>query len=161
MGRVERERRADRPITIMGGVSPLQLKVVEWILRLTIGAAFIYAGWLKAQDPLGFADSVASFAILPSRLVSPFALAMPMFEIGAGFLLIIGWPRRIGALALLMLTGIFCIALVAAIARGLQVNCGCFGPSASNTNPWIDLIRDLLTVAACGVLYRSQQLNVR
>jgi len=148
-------------MTVMRKVSPVYLKVAEWALRLAIGGAFIYAGWLKAQDPAGFADSVASFAILPSRLISPFALAMPMFEIGAGILLVIGWPRRVGALALMSLTGVFCIALVLAIVRGLDVNCGCFGPSVSTTNPWVDLARDLLTIGACGLLYRSAALNRR
>jgi uncharacterized membrane protein YphA (DoxX/SURF4 family) len=135
-------------------IPPVYLKVAEWVFRLVIGGAFIYAGWLKAQDPLGFADSVNTFEILPGWIISYFALAMPMFEILAGTLLVIGWPRRIGALALISLTGVFCVALVFAIARGLDVNCGCFGPSQSTTNPWIDLGRDLLTVAACAFLYR-------
>jgi uncharacterized membrane protein YphA (DoxX/SURF4 family) len=138
----------------MRSIPPVYLKVAEWILRLVIGGAFIYAGWLKAQDPLGFADSVHTFEILPRWIISYFALAMPMFEILAGTLLVIGWPRRIGALALISLTGVFCLALVYAIARGLEVNCGCFGPSQSTTNPWIDLGRDLLIIAAGAFLYR-------
>ena len=142
----------------MRRVAPVYYKVAEWGLRLGIGGAFIYAGWLKAQDPVGFADSVASFAMLPSWLVSVFALALPMFEIVAGISLVIGWPRRIGALALMSLTGVFCIALIMAIARGLDVNCGCFGPSAAITNPWVDLARDLLIVSGCVYLYCSDWL---
>ena len=128
--------------------------LVELGLRLVIGSAFIYAGWLKAQDPVGFADSVASFAILPSPLISAFALAMPMFEILAGVLLILGKPARIGALGLMVLTSVFCVALVAAIVRGLRVNCGCFGPSVSTSDPWADLGRDLGILLACVFLYR-------
>ena len=159
MDRLDGKRRDDRAIILMRSVSPVYLKVVEWGLRLAIGGAFIYAGWLKAQDPVGFADSVASFAILPNWLISPFALALPMFEIVAGSLLVIGWPRRAGALALMLLTGVFCVALGLAIARGLDVNCGCFGPSTSTTNPWVDLARDLLIIAACLLLYRSPRRN--
>jgi len=130
------------------------LRLFELALRLGLGGAFVYAGWVKAQDPLGFADSVASFAVLPTALINPFALATPIFEIAAGILVIIGRPLRVGALALMVLTAVFCVALVQALARGLTVNCGCFGPSASTTNPWLDLVRDIGIIAACVILYR-------
>jgi len=125
------------------------------LTRLVLGAAFIYAGWIKALDPVGFADSVNSFAILPSILISPFALAMPIFEIFSGILILTGIPARLGAFALLCLTGVFSIALVSAILRGLSVNCGCFGPSASTTNPWVDLGRDILIIVGCAAVYRG------
>ena len=128
--------------------------LVELMLRIGIGGAFVYAGWVKAADPVGFADSVASFAILPSALIVPFALALPVFEIIAGFSLVAGWPRRLGALALMALTVVFCVALIQGIARGLDINCGCFGPSSSTTNPWLDLVRDLAIAGGCLVLYR-------
>ncbi len=125
------------------------------VTRLVLGAAFVYAGWIKALDPVGFADSVNSFAILPSMVISPFALAMPMFEIASGILILVGIPARLGAFALLSLTGVFSIALVSAIVRGLSVNCGCFGPSASTVNPWVDLGRDILIIAGCAAVYRG------
>jgi putative oxidoreductase len=136
-------------------VSRRTFKVWEWALRAVIGIAFIYAGWLKVQDPAGFADSVAAFAILPKWSISGFALALPIFEIIAGTLLIIGRPRRIGALALTLLSSVFCIALIWAIARGLKVNCGCFGPSVSAVDPRLDLGRDLAILLGCCFLYRA------
>jgi putative oxidoreductase len=155
------QRSGGRSMSLMRKISPVYFKVAEWGLRLGVGGAFIYAGWLKAEDPVGFADSVATFAILPSWLISAFALALPMFEIVAGVLLVINWPKRLGALALTLLTAVFCIALVLAIVRGLDINCGCFGPSASTTNPWVDLTRDLLIVLGGVCLYRSDWLYRR
>jgi putative oxidoreductase len=140
------------------GVPPQLFRTFVWMLRLIIGVAFIYAGWIKASDPIGFADSVHSFEILPNALISPFALALPIYEIAAGALIVAGWPKRIGALALLLLTAVFCVALISALARGLTINCGCFG-SASTTNPWIDLARDVLIIAGCVILYRPELLN--
>jgi putative oxidoreductase len=136
------------------------LGLIELVLRVGLGGAFVYAGWVKARDPVGFADSVASFAVLPPVLISPFALAIPIFEIGAGSLVLIGWPRRIGAFALMVLTAVFCVALVQALVRGLTINCGCFGPSASTANPWFDLVRDLVIIAGCAVLYRWPRFSV-
>jgi putative oxidoreductase len=140
-------------------VAPFYFRAAELVLRGAVGGGFIYAGWLKVQDPVSFADSVSSFAILPTTLISAFALALPMFEILAGALLIIDWPRRIGALALTSLLSVFCIALTLAIVRGLDVNCGCFGASPSTTDPWIDLARDLAILAGCICLYLSAWLR--
>ncbi len=130
-------------------------RIALLLTRLVLGSAFIYAGWIKSLDPVGFADSVNSFAILPSVLISPFVLALPIYEIAGGTLIIIGFPRRLGAFALLLLTGVFSIALVAAMLRGLNVNCGCFGPSTTTTTPWIDLGRDLLIILGCTAAYRE------
>jgi uncharacterized membrane protein YphA (DoxX/SURF4 family) len=124
-----------------------------------IGTVFIYAGWLKVQDPAGFADGVGSFAILPKWSIAAFVLALPIFEILAGTLLIIGRPRRIGALALTLLTSTFCIALMWAIARGLKVNCGCFGPSVSAVDSSIDLARDLAILLGCCFLYCADRFH--
>jgi hypothetical protein len=69
----------------------------KWIvlaLRVILGAAFVYAGVLKIQDPSEFAINVASFSLLPNLLISPMALALPPFEIITGLLLIIGVARR-------------------------------------------------------------------
>jgi putative oxidoreductase len=134
---------------------------LQLILQIGIGGAFVYAGWVKATDPVAFADSVASFAVLPHPLVGLFALWLPIFEIAAGLTVMIGWPKRIGALALLLLTAVFCVALLSAIARGLNINCGCFGASSSNTSPWLDFARDLLILAGCAFLYWSASLNRR
>ena len=126
----------------------------EWALRLVIGGVFIYAGWAKRNEGIEFADSVASFRILPGALIVPFMLSIVPFEIGAGAMVLTGWQKRIGALGLLLMASAYCIALALALARGITVNCGCFGTSAVGTNPWLDLGRDLLLAAGCAVLYR-------
>jgi putative oxidoreductase len=129
-------------------------RYLEWLLRLLIGGVFIYAGWAKRNDGIEFADSVASFRILPSAVIIPFMLSIVPFEIGAGAMVLSGWQKRIGALGLLIMASLYCIALALALARGITVNCGCFGTSAVGTNPWVDLGRDLLLAAGCAVLYR-------
>jgi len=134
-------------------------RYLEWALRLIIGGVFIYAGWAKRGDSLDFADSVASFRILPEVFINPFTLAIPPFEIAAGVLVLTGWHKRVGTLGLLMMTAMYCMALTWALARGITVNCGCFGTSVVGTNPWLDLARDLLIVAACAILYRLTRLE--
>ena len=128
-------------------------KYLEWALRLFIGGVFVYAGWAKRNDGIEFADSVASFRILPGAAVIPFMLSIVPFEIAAGAMVLTGWQKRIGALGLLIMASMYCVALGLALARGITVDCGCFGTSAVGVNPWVDLVRDLLLAAGCAVLY--------
>jgi putative oxidoreductase len=135
-------------------------KYLEWMLRLAIGGVFIYAGWAKRNEGIEFADSVASFRILPSVVIVPFMLSIVPFEIGAGAMVLTGWQKRVGALGLLLMASLYSIALALALARGITVNCGCFGTSAVGANPWVDLGRDLLLAAGCAVLYRIATRSV-
>ena len=129
-------------------------RYLEWALRLTIGGLFIYAGWVKRGEGIDFADSIAEFRILPAALVIPFMLSIVPFEIAAGAMVVTGLGKRVGALGLLLMTAMYSIALTSALARGITVNCGCFGTSVVGTSVWLDLGRDLLILAACAVLYR-------
>jgi putative oxidoreductase len=132
--------------------------MVKWLLlalRVALGAAFVYAGVLKIQNPSEFAINVASFQILPNLLISSMALALPPFEIITGGLLIIGVARRPAALGIVVLSAIFLIAIAAALARGLTIDCGCFGTGApSRARMWLDFGRDILLVAAGIMVYR-------
>jgi putative oxidoreductase len=135
-------------------------KYLEWMLRLVIGGVFIYAGWAKRNEGIEFADSVASFRILPAAVIVPFMLSIVPFEIGAGAMVLTGWQKRVGALGLLLMASLYSIVLALALARGITVNCGCFGTSAVGTNPWVDLGRDLLLAVGCAVLYRIATRSV-
>ena len=133
--------------------------IVLWLLRLALSGLFIYAGVLKIRDPHLFAESIAAFRLLPPALVSPAALTLPTLEILAGTLALgSGWPRRIGAFSLLVMLAVFLVALVSAQARGLNIDCGCFGahkidPLASTKNLWVAIARDAVLGAVAGVVY--------
>jgi putative oxidoreductase len=138
----------------MGTDSILQPRWIRLVLALIVGGAFIYAGWVGISDPLELADNVASFRILPNFAVLPFALSMPIFEITAGLLMIIGLFRRPAALGLTIMTAIFCVAIASALARGLVIDCGCFGSSSpSRWRMWFDLGRDILILAGTIIVY--------
>ncbi len=127
----------------------------DFAVRLAIGGTFVYAGWIKSGEPQQFADNIASFRILPEALIVLLALGLPAFETLSGALLIIGWPRRVASLAVIMMCGIFLIALTSALARGIKVDCGCFGAGKpSEWSTWQDLGRDLLLLAGALLAYR-------
>jgi len=129
------------------------------VIRVALGAAFIYAGAIKITDPLQFADNVASFELIPNVLVSPFALSLPIFEMIAGLLLVIGlfW-RRAASLGIVLLCAVFTLAVASALARGLTIDCGCFGTSEpSRAKMWFDLARDVVLLLAALMVYLQPQ----
>jgi putative oxidoreductase len=132
--------------------------MMKWVvlaIRIALGAAFVYAGAIKIQDPSELAITVASFKILPNLLISPLALALPPFEIICGALLIVGIWRRPAALGITVLLTIFLIAIAAALARGLTIDCGCFGTGTpSRAKMWLDIGRDILLLGGALISYR-------
>lgn len=129
----------------------------RWVLliaRIALGIVFVYAGILKMQTPLNFADSIASFRILPTEMINIVAMTLPMFEILVGALLFAGWQKRPACLAVVILTVVFGVALVSALARGIMADCGCFGGGAPSVGKmWFSLGRDLLIGAVALLLY--------
>ena len=107
--------------------------VLALVLRLAIGGLFIYSSWDKLQDPAVFADTVSRYDMLPGRVLGFFAAVMPAAELVAGAALAFSPWRREAAAAVCVLLAMFLIALVQALARGLDISCGCFGVDESDT----------------------------
>jgi uncharacterized membrane protein YphA (DoxX/SURF4 family) len=97
------------------------------LARLILGGVLIVAGGLKIGNLQKSAMSVRAYEMLPIWLANFFGYALPWVEIGIGALLILGVAVRImGALGALIMLG-FIIAIAQAWARGLSIDCGCFG----------------------------------
>src|SRR5881628_3337895 len=101
-----------------------QRSTIAWrILAIIIGALFVYAGALKAWDPVRFAGDIQNYHVLPWSLNVRLALYLPWLEMICGLALIF---RRVysGALALVFaLMLVFIGASIAAKARGIDISC--------------------------------------
>ncbi len=100
---------------------------IDWILRLIVGGAFVFAGVLKVADPAKFALDVSHYRLLPHELINLVAILLPWMEIVAGLFVLSGIWLREAALVITSLTVMFAVAIVSALARGLNIECGCFG----------------------------------
>ena len=132
------------------------------VCRLIAAAVFLYAGWLKLRTPAQFADNIAAYQLLPAQLINLCALSLPPLELIVGILLLTGWQRRAALFAALVMTSVFMAVLGSAIARGLTIDCGCFGSEHSTKlGLWWALIRDVLLAAVllfayCRELYMNE-----
>ena len=124
-----------------------------WI-RLILGGVFALASLDKIFHPLAFAKSISNYQILPEQLVNLVAIILPWVELILGALLIFGiWLP--GAITLVnLLLAVFFTALVFNTARGLNVDCGCFTLSAteSPSTTWY-FIRDTFFLLLSGYLF--------
>jgi uncharacterized membrane protein YphA (DoxX/SURF4 family) len=97
------------------------------LARLILGGVLLAAGGLKMGNLQKSAMSVRAYELLPIDLANFFGYVLPWIEIGMGLLLIVGAVVSIMGLlgALIMLA--FVVAIAQAWARGLSIDCGCFG----------------------------------
>jgi uncharacterized membrane protein YphA (DoxX/SURF4 family) len=95
--------------------------------RLLLGAVLLVAGALKLPDPAAAVRAVRAYRLLPEALVGPVAFGLPVLEIAVGLALLAGVFVRTAAIAAAVLMVVFLAAVGSAWARGLQIDCGCFG----------------------------------
>jgi uncharacterized membrane protein YphA (DoxX/SURF4 family) len=118
-------------------------------VRVALATAFLVAGAFKLADIHAFVLTIKAFAILPTDLVKPFAVAMPVLEILGGLLLLCDMPGGLAIIGGLLL--LFIGVVVNAIRQGLDIDCGCYGPDdpegAVYHGLWPTLWRDLLMLA--------------
>ena len=91
------------------------------MLRLLLGAFFVYASLDKIASPAAFAKVVYQWQVggpVPSNLV---AVTLPWIELLAGLLLIVGVWRREAALVIALLLVVFLVAAGSVMARGIDV----------------------------------------
>lgn len=109
-------------------------KVQPWfglLARLILGGVLLVAGYLKAFTPDKSMMAVRAYEILPIWLANAMGVILPWLEIGAGLLLIIGVGIRYASIFGSALMALFIIAIAQAWARGLSIDCGCFGGGGS------------------------------
>ncbi|SHF84164.1 MauE/DoxX family redox-associated membrane protein [Geodermatophilus nigrescens] len=95
--------------------------------RLLLGGVLVVAGALKLPDPAEAVRAVRAYRLLPEGLVGPVAFGLPVVEVAVGLALLAGVFLRTAALAAAVLMAVFTAAVASAWARGLQIDCGCFG----------------------------------
>lgn len=136
-------------------------KNLKWwcsqVLAWVFGAVFLWAGWVKVQDPAQFLVNIRSFRLLPDPFAAWLALALPWLEIFSGLAVVTGWLRRGGLLLLDASLVVFAIALISAWIRGLDIDCGCFGGGRGMTTITEALLRDAVLLGMGGWLLVAQR----
>jgi uncharacterized membrane protein YphA (DoxX/SURF4 family) len=122
------------------------------VARLVTGGVWIVAGALKVTDPAGSIDAIRAYEMLPWSVVEPLGYALPAVEIVVGLALVTGAFTRGAAAVSAVLFAAFIIGIASVWARGIEIDCGCFGgggpkEDAASSYPW-EIARDAALLAA-------------
>jgi len=133
--------------------------IIWRILDFVLAGIFIYAGALKAIDPVQFASDIDNFKILPWPVSVALGFYLPWLEIFCALALVFRFLYR-GALSILMVLIVtFTLATIAAKIRGLDITCGCFGHVSQNWSFPSHLATNLAILAALLALGISNRLR--
>ena len=124
--------------------------LLPWLglaIRLIGAGVWLFAGIAKLVDLDGFRLQVDAYQLLPDPLVSPFAYALPLLEVVLGLYLLVGALVRPVAIVSCVLMAMFVVAQTQAWARGLSIDCGCFGTTVTSKVGLTTVLRD----AALGI----------
>ncbi|HEX6261265.1 MAG TPA: MauE/DoxX family redox-associated membrane protein [Actinomycetota bacterium] len=129
------------------------LRLLHLASRLALGGLLLWAGLTKVGDVQGMTLSIDSYQILPGWSVRPLAAALPWIEVALGAFLVLGIFVRFSAVATGVLLVAFLIGMAQAKARGLAIDCGCFGAGGPGEGvSWFDILRDVALIGVAGLV---------
>lgn len=135
------------------------------VIRLALGVIWIWAAVSKLGSPRTFVQAVRAYDVTPEWLSKAIGYGLPVLELCIGIALVLGIGVRLAAIVSGLLFVVFIIGLAQAAARGIQLECGCFGgggATSGGTQYTLDILRDigLLILAALLVIWPMTRLSV-
>jgi uncharacterized membrane protein YphA (DoxX/SURF4 family) len=127
-------------------------------LRLLLAGVLLVAGGLKLPDPAESVRAVRAYQVLPEAVVPAVGHTLPLVEIAVAALLLAGFATRFAAALAGLLMVVFIAGIGQAAARGLTIDCGCFGDggpvAAGQTRYTAEILRDVGLLLAAAFLVR-------
>ena len=139
------------------------LDIVGTLARLGLAAVWLISGWLKAVDLDQTYVAVRAYDVLPTAAVEVVSVVLPFLELALGLLLLVGVGTRAVAVLSMGLLLVFVAGVAQAWARGLSIDCGCFGGGGAvapgDTAYVQELVRDTgFLVMAAWLIVRPRTL---
>ncbi|MCW2497113.1 MauE/DoxX family redox-associated membrane protein [Jatrophihabitans sp.] len=116
------------------------------VIRVFLGAVWLWASLAKLHNPRGFVQTVRAYDATPEWLSKAIGYGLPVLEFALAILLILGVAVRLAASTSAVLFVVFLIGLIQASARGIKLECGCFGGGGTtdgSTSYFLDVLRDI------------------
>jgi uncharacterized membrane protein YphA (DoxX/SURF4 family) len=125
-------------------------------VRFSIGAVFVYAGFVKLIDPRAFARVISHYDMVPDSFLPFVAIGLPAVEFLAGLGLIFNIRGSLSVIFILLM--LFSLVLGYGIFNDLNIDCGCFTPDEINQQNSLKtaFFRDLFLVGGAFFLFLSK-----
>jgi uncharacterized membrane protein YphA (DoxX/SURF4 family) len=138
--------------------------MITTLLRILVGGLFVFSGFIKANDPLGFAYKLEEyFGVFGTDIFVPYATLIAMLitlvEMVVGFSLLIGARKKLVLWTLLLMILFFTFLTFWSAYFNVVTDCGCFGDFLHMT-PWQSFTKDVvLLVMTIGLFIGQKQIK--
>lgn len=140
------------------------MKTVVSLARILVGVLFIFSGFVKLNDPIGFAFKLEEYfspSVLNLEFLAPFALIIAIllvvFELVLGIMLLIGYLPKFTTWALLLMILFFTFLTFYSAYFNKVTDCGCFGDAIPLT-PWQSFYKDVILFVLILILFFNRKL---
>lgn len=126
------------------------VNIVLTAARILFGITFVFSGFVKAVDPIGFAykieDYLIAFQLIPFiPLALTFAVALILVELLLGVFILLGLYRKLStAMGVLFMAVMTPMTLYIALKNPVE-DCGCFGDALVISN-WDTFYKNIVLV---------------
>nr|WP_299258230.1 BT_3928 family protein [uncultured Aquimarina sp.] len=135
------------------------MKILVGFSRIFVAALFLFSGFIKLNDPLGFSYKLQEYfseGVLNMEFLIPFALLMAVFlcvfEIIVGVTLLLGYLPKFTVWSLLGMIVFFTFLTFYSAYFNKVTDCGCFGDALPLT-PWESFTKDIILLVFILILF--------
>lgn len=139
------------------------MKTLVSITRWVVGIIFIFSGFVKLNDPIGFSFKLEEYfspSVLDLEFLAPFALVIAIllvvFELVLGIMLLIGYLPRFTTWSLLLMIVFFTFLTFYSAYYNKVTDCGCFGDAIPLT-PWESFYKDIFLFILILILFFNRR----
>ena len=145
------------------------MKILDNIVRLIVGALFIFSGLIKLNDPIGtqikleeyfevFAVDFAGFFVYLMPAALTIAMLLIVLEVVLGIAVLLNYQMQKTTKVLLLLITFFTFLTFYSAYFDKVTDCGCFGDAIPLT-PWESFTKDLILVVLIGYLFARRRVQ--
>lgn len=135
------------------------MKILVNFSRIFVTALFLFSGFIKLNDPLGFSYKLQEYfgeGVLNLEFLIPYALLIAVFlvifEVILGITLLLGYLPKFTVWSLLLMIVFFTFLTFYSAYFNKVTDCGCFGDALPLT-PWESFTKDVILLVLILVLF--------
>src|SRR6266498_2620470 len=143
-------------------------KIIVSFCRIFVGGLFIFSGFIKANDPLGFSyklkeyfevfkgDTGLSMFEWFAHIALPLAIIICVSEMILGVMLLIGFKRNLTLWLLFAQIAFFTFLTFYSACYNKVTHCGCFGDFLK-LKPWESFWKDIALLVLITLLFAGKE----
>lgn len=155
-------------LLVNGGGLINKFPIITHISRFLVGGLFIFSGFIKANDPVGFsyklgeyfevfkADSGLGIFESFAHIALPLAIILCVSEMALGFMLLVGYKRNLTLWLLFAQIAFFTFLTFYSACYNKVTTCGCFGDFLV-LKPWTSFWKDVVLLILITLLISGKE----